>query len=204
MVVGATWTGLNISGIADLLTNSHKTVPRDYSEWCRKKKPWVRDSSVGENVLLIREVRGNSQIDLSCLEVYSKPYNLYNNLIIFLQPQWAAKHLNRHKTPTLRRMSYNSRRQHQVPLLTVKNKNCFLNPLFLSLLFIFIVYSFTYFYLVVCLLPISFYLARNISLHVILCMMVYVQNQSWICQPQIDVLIWQKRNFSWSHAHPPL
>lgn len=121
-----------------------------------------------------------------------------------MQPQWAEKHLNRHKTPTLRRMSYNSRRQNQVPLLTVKNKNVFLNPLFLSLLFIFIVYSFTYFYLVVCLLPISFYLSRNISLHVIICMMVYVQNQSWICQPQIHVLIWQKRIFSWSHAHPPL
>ena len=67
MIVGARQGGLSISETADLLGFCCTTVSRVCREWCgKKKKHPVSSSSVGRNVLLMGEVRGEGP-DLSKL-----------------------------------------------------------------------------------------------------------------------------------------
>jgi len=58
MVVGARQAGLNISQSAQVLGFSHTTISRVFKECCEKEKHPVCGSPVGENALLMLEVRG--------------------------------------------------------------------------------------------------------------------------------------------------
>jgi len=57
MVVGARRVGLSISQSAQLLGFSCTNISRIYKEWCEKGKT-SSGSPVGENALLMLEVRG--------------------------------------------------------------------------------------------------------------------------------------------------
>jgi hypothetical protein len=56
MIVGARRAGSSISATAILMGFSHTKESRVYREWCAKQKT-VSGSPVGENSLLMREVK---------------------------------------------------------------------------------------------------------------------------------------------------
>ncbi len=117
MVVGARWAGLSISKTDDLLGFSCIIISRVYREWSEKEKISCERQSCERKCLV--DVRGQRRMGRLVRDdrkaTVTQITTRYN--------QDMQKTISEHTTcRTLKQMGYSSRRPHQVPLLSAKNR----------------------------------------------------------------------------------
>ncbi len=117
MFVSARWAGLSISKTADLLGFSHITISRVYREWYEKDKISSKRQLCGRKCLV--DVRGQRRIGRLVRDdrkpTVTQITTRYNQ---GMQNTISERTTRR----TLKQMGYSSRRPHQVPLLSAKNR----------------------------------------------------------------------------------